>query len=183
MTVNMGVIFTMSMVDCSAPNVNHDSEGVLAEGGPHPVVPGGSRIALVEDEIDYFQDRRQTGGKLGASRDLEGNALFGKRALGAHDALRDGRFRHKKRARDLCRCQTSEQAQSERNSRLGREHWMAGDEHEAEQVITNIVIEGRIEIRHNHLPGCKLAGQFFMLAIEQRSSAEVINCTMFGRGH
>ena len=42
-----------------------EPERVLAERGPHPVVAGGRRVALVEHEVEDLEHRRQTGGELG----------------------------------------------------------------------------------------------------------------------
>ena len=70
------------------------------------------------------------------------------------------------RARDLLGRQTSEQAERERNARLGREHRMTGDEDEAQQVVADVVVEGRVEIRHGHLFRLELATEFLVLALE-----------------
>ena len=51
-------------------------------------------------------------------------------------------------ARDLLGRQAAEQAQRERDARLGREHRMAGDEHEPQQVVADVVVERRVEIGH-----------------------------------
>ena len=60
---------------------------------------------------------------------------------------------------------------------------MTGNKHEAEQVVADIIIERCIEIGHGHLSGCELAAEFLVLALEPRVSAEVIDGTMFSRGH
>src|ERR1700722_20525697 len=62
-----------------------EAEGVFAEGGAHEVVAGGGGVALVEDEVDDFEDGGEAGGELGAARDFEGDVGFGEGALGAHD--------------------------------------------------------------------------------------------------
>jgi len=64
-----------------------EAQRVFAEGGAHPVVAGGGGVAFVEDEVDDFEHGRETRGKVGPARDLEWDAGFGERALGAHDAL------------------------------------------------------------------------------------------------
>ena len=71
------------------------TQRILAERGPHPVVTGGRRVALVEDEVDDLEHRRQAGGKLGPAGDLEGNLLFGERPLGPDDPLGDRRLRRR----------------------------------------------------------------------------------------
>src|SRR5262249_36938606 len=49
-----------------------EPQRVLAQRRAHPVVASRRRVALVEDEVDYLQHRRKTGGALLAARDLEG---------------------------------------------------------------------------------------------------------------
>ena len=88
--------------------------------GPHPVVAGGRRVALVEDEVDDLEHRRQAGGELGAARHLERDVLLGERPLGPDDALGDRRLRDEEGAGDLVGRQPAEQAQRERDPRLGR---------------------------------------------------------------
>ena len=103
-----------------------ETQRVLAERGPHPVVTGGRRVAFVEDEVDDFEHRRQTGGELVAAGNLERDLRFGERPLGPDDALGDGRLRDEERTRDLLGRQATEQAERERDARLGRENRMTG---------------------------------------------------------
>ena len=123
-----------------------EPQRLLAQRGPHPVVAGGRRVALVEDEVDDLEHRRQPAGAIVPARDLERHARLGQGPLGAHDALGDRRLRHQERARDLLGGQPAEQAQRERDARLGREHRMAGGEHEAQQVVADVVVERGVEI-------------------------------------
>ena len=53
------------------------------------VVSGGGGVALVEDEVDDFEDGGEARGELGAVRDFEGDVFFGEGAFGAEDALSD----------------------------------------------------------------------------------------------
>ena len=115
-----------------------ETQRVLAQRRSHPVVAGGRRVAFVEDQVDDLEHRRQARGQLGAARHLERNVRLGERALGADDALRDGRLGHEKGARDLVGGQAAEQAQRERDARLGREHRMAGGEDETQQVVADV---------------------------------------------
>ena len=116
--------------------------------GPHPVVAGGRRVALVEDEVDRPRAPRTGARRSSAPRGhLERDARLGERALGADDPLRDRRLRDEERARDLLGRQAAEQAQRERDARLGREHRVAGDEHEAQQVVADVVVERGVEVR------------------------------------
>jgi len=78
-----------------------EAEGVFAEGGADEVVSSGGAVALVEDEVDDFEDGGEAGGELGAARDFEGNVFLGERAFGADDALSDGGFGGEEGAGDL----------------------------------------------------------------------------------
>ena len=69
--------------------------------GSHPVVAGGRRIALVEDEVDDLEHRGQARGELGAARNLERHVRLGERALRSDDALRDRRLGDEECARNL----------------------------------------------------------------------------------
>ena len=99
---------------------------------------------------------------------LEGHARFGEGALGADDALRDGGLGDEEGARDLVGGQAAEQAQRERDARLGGEHGMAGDEDEAEQVVADVVVEGvRSRVRRGRAPAdLEVAAELFVLALE-----------------
>ena len=112
--VHLGLVGHQLGQDAAEP------QRVLAQRRPHPVVAGGRRVALVEDEVDHLEHRREPPAELGAARDLERHVRLGQRPLGAHDALRDGRLRDEERARDLLGGQPAEQAQRERDARLGR---------------------------------------------------------------
>ena len=48
-----------------------EAQRVLAQRRAHPVVAGGRRVALVEDEVDDLEHRRQPRRELGAARHLE----------------------------------------------------------------------------------------------------------------
>ena len=75
---------------------------------------------------------------------------------------------HEERARDLLGGQAAEQAQRERDARLGREHRMAGGEHEAQQVVADVVVERGVEIgRGLLLLGLELAAELVVLALER----------------
>src|SRR5437867_5886302 len=123
------------------------------------------------DEVDDLEHRRQTGGEFGAAGDLEGGALLGEGPLGPDDALGDGRLRDEERPRDLLGRQTAEQAECERNARLGREHRMTRYEHEAQEVVANVGVDRGVEIRRGHLLlGLDLAPELLVLALEQLAS-------------
>ena len=128
-----------------------EAQRLLAELGPHPVVAGGGRIALVEDQVDHLQHRGEAFGKFGAAGHLEGDALVGQGALGAHDALGDRRLGHQEGARDLVGRQAADQAEREGHARLGGQHRMAGGEDQAQQVVADVVVEGGVEIGRRRL--------------------------------
>src|SRR6266481_4728688 len=161
-----------------------ETQRIFAEGRAYPVLAGGGRVAFVEDEINHLQHGGQTGGKIGPAGDLKGNARFGERPLGPHDALGDGRFRDKEGARNLLRGQATEQAKRERHARLRGQDRMAGDEDETKQVVADVIVMGDVEIRHGRFfPGLKLATEFLMLALEQLVPPKEIDGAMLGGGH
>src|SRR6266581_2103771 len=165
-----------------------EAQRLLAERGPHPVLARGRRVAFVEDEVNDFEHRCETRGELVLARDLEGDARLGKRALRADDALGDGRLGDEEGARDLVGRQAAEQAQRERGARLGREHRMAGDEHEAQEVVADVVVhaidQGGFVVRRRHLLlELHLAGQLLVLALEELVAAEVIERAVLGGGY
>jgi len=53
----------------------------------------------------------------------------------------DSRLRYQEGSRDLLRGQTPEQAQCERDARLGREHRMAGREHQAQEIVADFIVK------------------------------------------
>ena len=98
---------------------------------------------------------------------LERDVRLGEGPLGPDDPLGDGRLRDEERARDLLGRQAAEQAERERDARLGREHRMAGREHEAQEVVADVVVERGVEIRRGRLlPGLELATELLVLALE-----------------
>src|SRR4029077_19492575 len=81
-----------------------------------------------------------------------------------------------------------EQTQSECNLRLSREHGMTGDENQAEQVVTYIVVESRLQVFHHdlcraHRESIQFTAELFVLALEPRLPAKIVNRAMLGRGH
>src|SRR5277367_5418926 len=84
---------------------------IFAQRRPQPIVTGGRRVSFIEDQINHRQHRRKPRRQLLPPRHLERNALFSKRALSPHNALRHGRLRHQKRPRNFLSGQTAKQAQ------------------------------------------------------------------------
>src|SRR5438552_2418405 len=129
---------------------------VLAQRRAHPLVAGGRGVALVEDEIDDLEHGRQARGELRPARDVERDARLAQGPLGPDDALRDGRLRHEERPRDLVGREPSQQPQRERHARLGREHWMAGDERGGLDPPDGIDRAVRIGLRHRLRSFCAI---------------------------
>ena len=160
------------------------TQRVLAQRRPHPVVSRRRRIALVEDEVDHLEHRRQAGGPLRAARDFERDARLGERPLGTNDALGDGGLRDQERAGDLPGGQAAEQAQRQRQARLGGEHRMAGGEDEAQQVVADVVVDGGVEIRAGaRLPALELAADLLVLAPEPLTPAQDVDRPALRGGH
>ena len=74
------------------------AQRILAKRGAHPVVTGCRRIAFIKHEVDHFQNRRQTGRKVGPAGNFKGDARLAESPLGPDDALRDSRFGHQESA-------------------------------------------------------------------------------------
>ena len=129
-----------------------ESQRVLAERRAHPVVTRGRRVAFVEDEVDDAEHRRKPRRELGAARHLERHLRLRERALRAHDALRDRRLGHEKRARDLIGGEAAEQAQCQRDLRVGGQHGMARGEDEPQQIVADVVIDARRRDRERPTP-------------------------------
>jgi hypothetical protein len=94
----------------------------LTKRGTHPASTAGRRVPLVEDQVDDLEHRRQPNRALGLVGRLEPDLLARQRALRPHDALRDGCFGGEERPGDLGGCEPAEEAQRERDTRLGGQH-------------------------------------------------------------
>jgi hypothetical protein len=118
------------------------AQGVLAQAGAEPVVAGGGGVALVEDQVDDLQDRAEAGRAVRAVGHLEGDVLAGQGAFGAHDALRDRRFRDEEGAGDLGGGQAAEARIALTLRLLGGQHRVAGGEDQAQQVVVDVLRVG-----------------------------------------
>ena len=122
--------------------------------------------------------------RLRAARHLEGDARLGERPLGPHDALGHGRLGDEEGPRDLVGGQAAEQAQGEGHARLGGQDGMAGREDEAQQVVADVVVERRLQLRRRQpLPGLQLAAELLVLALGQLPPAQPVDGPVLGRGH
>src|SRR3989442_14049595 len=61
---------------------------------------------------------------------------------------------------------------------------MAGDEHEAQQVVADMIVDRRVEIRHRRVPpSLELGTELLMLAIEHLAPAQLVDRPMLRGGH
>ena len=161
-----------------------ESQGVLAQGRSDPVVAGRRRVALVEDEVDHLQDGCEAGLKIGALRDLERNVGLGQRPFRAHDPLADRGLRDKERSGDLVCTKPSQETQRQGDPRIHRQHRVAADEHQPEQVVADRgIVDRGVEIRGGPLVKVEVAPQLFRLALERGSPAHGVDRPMLGRAH
>jgi hypothetical protein len=107
---------------------------------------------------------------------------LGQRSLGAQDALPDGRFGQQKCAGDLGRGQASQQTQCERDPRVGREHRMACDEDEAQQIVSDIIVR-RLIHRGVLTQEFGFLRNERMLSLQQLEAPELIERTVFRGCH
>ena len=88
-------------------------------------MPGQTHAVIVRSVHAHARIR-----ELHAARYLEHSAFVRESPLGAHDSLRDGRFRREEGSRDLLRREPAQQPEGERDPRLGRKDRVAGREHQ-----------------------------------------------------
>jgi hypothetical protein len=61
---------------------------------------------------------------------------------------------------------------------------MAGDEHQAQEVIPNMIVNGSDEIRRRgFLTDFEIVAKLIVFALKQLSSAKLVDCTILCRGH
>jgi len=157
-----------------------EAERVLAEGGAHEVVPSGGGVALVEDQIDDFEDGGEPDGKLGPARDLEGDVLVGEGTFGADDALGDGGFGGEEGAGDLVGGESAQETEGEGGAGLGGEDGMAGNEDETEKVVADGVVERGVEVGRGLFEDFEFAGELFVFSLGDGVAAEEIDGAAFG---
>ena len=158
-----------------------EAERVFAESGAHEVVAGGGGVALVEDEVDDFEDGGEAGGELGAAGDLEGDVFVGEGAFGADDALGDGGFGGEEGAGDFVGGEAAEEAEGEGGAGLGgRMGWQAM---KTRRRRSSLMVLSRVESRSGgFVRGLRVRGQVFVFALEARVAAEEIDGAAFGGG-
>ena len=94
------------------------TQRLIAERGPDPGLARGGGIALVEDQVDHFEDGREARETLESDRDFETHARLGERPLRSNDPLGDGRGRNEERACDLLCRQAAQHPKNERDPRV-----------------------------------------------------------------
>ena len=113
---------------------------------------------------------------FGAARHLERHAGFGKRALGAHDALRDGRLGDKEGAGYFLSGQAADEPQRQRDARLRRKQRMAGGEDKAQKIVADIVVEHGLDIgAAMRLLDLHVIADLAVLAVEHFCAAQMID--------
>ena len=146
--------------------------------------PAVARIALVEDQVDDREHRRQPGCKLIAVRNLEQHIFLAQGPFGADDPLGDGRLRDQEGTSDFLGRQSAKQAQRERDARIGGKHRVAGGEHKAQEIVANLIVERGIEIGLCRvLLDLELIAELPMFSFEQLVPAEKIDGAMFCGRH
>lgn len=61
---------------------------------------------------------------------------------------------------------------------------MAGDEHQAQQIVADGFIDGGLESRNGRLPpALELVPELLVLPVEHRAAAQVVETPMFGGSH
>ena len=125
-----------------------EPQRVLAERRPHPVVAGGGRVALVEDEVDDLEHGRRAA-RRARLRPAPRTAPAPRRACAwrARSAGRRSARARGTRGRSRRVVSAAEQAQRQRHARLRRQHRVAGGEDQAQQVVADVVVDDGGEVR------------------------------------
>ena len=92
-------------------------------------------VAGVEDEVDRREDGAQPIGKKVLRRHAQRDAGVADLPLRAHEPLRERRLRNEEAARDLRRREAADEAQRQRDLRVGGERRMAAREDQLEAFV------------------------------------------------
>ena len=154
-----------------------------AEVRPHPVIAGGGRVALVEDEVHDLQHGCQPGGPLLAVRRLERHAGLAEGPLGPDDALRDRRLRDQVGAGDLGRTQPAEQAERERHPGRDGQHGVARGEDQPQHVVVDVTNRVAVLVAAGAEPGpVQGPADLVVLALQVAVAAEQVDGAPLGHG-
>jgi hypothetical protein len=136
-----------------------------------PVVAACSGIAFVEDQVDDFEHGGETLRELVAAGSLVGQAGLRQGALGAHDALGDGRLGQQEGAGDLAGREAADHPERQRRAGFARQAWMTGSEDQPQHLVADIVVEGGLPVGHRLLLMLQVQADQLMLAFEHPAAA------------
>ena len=155
----------------------------VAELRPQPIVAARRRVSFVEDEVDDSENRGEPLRKFFASWRLIGQPRFRQRALGAHDALGDRRFRLQEGPGDLAGRQAADHPQRQRGTCFAREERMTGGENEPQQLVADVIVQRGIPIGHGLLLGHHVIGDQLVFALEHPAAPQMIEGAALGGRH
>jgi len=161
-----------------------EAERLAAERGAHPVVAGGRGIPLVEDEVQHLEHRGEAVAKVVAGGHLEGDMGLRERLLGPDDPLGDRGAGNQERPGDLLRGQPPEQPEGQRDPRLAGEHGVAAGEHQAEEVVAEVLLTGDGQLgRGQRELRADVAPELLVLALEVGVAAQPVDRPVLGGRH
>ena len=161
------------------------SHRVRTERRPRPVVTGGGRIALVEDQVDDPEDglepgRELVGGwQLNRTRGRSGSSSPGRSAAPSWSPGQE-------RPGDLPGLQPAEGAQRQGDLGVEAEDGMAGGEDQPEQIVGDGGVELLVDVGHRVLPGFGgglLVSEELELAVQVLLPAVAVGGEVLGGRH
>jgi hypothetical protein len=148
------------------------------------VLAGGGGIALVEDQVDDLQHRGEPLLPLLAARQLEAQAGLAERALGADDALGDGRFAGEEGARDLVGGEPADQASvSAARASADNTGWQAMKMRLRSSSPTSSSMAASMSSTPVSRYASEVAADLIVLAREHAVAAGGVDGAALGRGH
>jgi hypothetical protein len=124
------------------------------------IATGARRGSFGEDQVDHVEHRAEALGPLHSCRHRKRHAGSCEGLLRGRDPGLHGGGRDEQRRGDLVARQTTDHPQGERPPRLARQHGVAGDEHQREHVVVDLVripqhvlrVPGRMRCRRRDRP-------------------------------
>ena len=155
---------------------------------PDEVVSRGRRRALREDHRDHVEHRAQPLATVGTGRHLEPGGGGGQGLLRSRDAGLDRGRRHEERPGDLVTREPADDAQRQRDPCLGRQHRVAGDEDQREDVVVDAIRLPRLAARRRRCSRRdgtlgEVVGDRGVALIERRAAPQGIDRAPPGGGH
>lgn len=120
---------------------------LLGQVPADPLVAGGRRIPLIEDQVDDLQHGRQPRRQLLGIGDRERHLGLGEGAFGPRDPLTHGGARHQEGPGDLVGGQAADHAQGQGGARLLGQERVAGDKDQRQQVLVGAGLARRRGLR------------------------------------